>query len=201
MYILGATFIKCIRPTFWSASWANRKVRKGIPSQCDAKQVERFSREKLTNCSQEEIDHVIRMLHAIYESDISGIRGLESKAFGAITVTGLVFIGNQALVAFLLRNEIRPTVLPTILLICIVGSMIYFACALSAFLQAARPKELHILGNQDVLPKTVTVDKLVIFSQLNQPNSIILNNLIESVIFDTGRALVLTLMAFGFALI
>lgn len=175
---------RAVRPTIFSAWWANRKVQSKSAHQIDSEQ--QAWHGKLQGYPPDHRFFAVSTLFSIYESDQNRIRGLESKARGVLQSAALALATNAAALNLALRAETRYTWWAIGFSI---GSGVYLTAAVVATLQVEKPSPRHVLFPQDTLPAEHTGATLATATDLNQTSSIAKANLTVSAIFDVARAL------------
>ena len=172
-----------ITPTVCRALLENRRYSRVPGPDADIEQAD--YREKLQDCTPEEVTYAASTLFSIYESDRNRVRGIEAKALGSLQIGSLVFAGDAAALNLALSEGAAPT---TWVVGFVVASGVYLLASLGAALYVTKPGAIHVLGTDEVLPPETAASTLAIATRLNQHTSIKLTNLTESAIFDVARA-------------
>jgi len=176
---------RILRPTLIRALCANRQIPDIATRQRDEGTNDR---EELQNYTPEELALAVNTLFSVYESDQSRVRGIESKAFGALQIAGLVFAGSAFTLRIILDDR---TPSPTAIWLVAMSGLYLFA-SLAAELNVTKLRQNRVLDTEDVLPIEVAYSNLAEYIHLNRRASIKLGNLTESAIFDARRALFFT---------
>ena len=184
---------RSLRPTICPALRANWKMTKSIDNLLATYDTdEKKWREILGTCPREERDIVVTSLLALFESDRSRERGIESKARGVVQTAGLVFAGIAVALNLTLRQWVSTSPIVVVLLMV---SAFYLFTAVGAALYVEKPGERKVLSPEDTLSPEQTGATLAVATILNRTASISRTNLTESAIFDVARSLVAATVA------
>lgn len=181
------TIWRIARPTLLPALLTNRKV----PEDTSADEEEAW-RERLTECSPNDLTSALSTLLVLYESDQNRIRGMESKAIGVLQIAGLIFAGDVAALTLAFRQNASYT---TFVVIFLLLSIMYLVSVLIASSIVMTPKPRHVLGVDEVLPPDLAATRLIMSMKLNARASTMINNLTSASVSDAVRAFVVTVVA------
>ena len=112
---------RILRPTLIRALCANRQ----IPDSSAAQSGEGTDQEELRDCTPEELALAVNTLLSVYESDQRRVRSIESKAFRALQVAGLVFAGSAITLRITLTEGAPDS--PTAFWLVVVSGLYLFA--------------------------------------------------------------------------